>query len=177
MLATDSPGRQSSSNADHALPRFPLPEQQTYLLLGPTPLLDCHYCKQTLDLQLFALPPLILRYVVHLLCLGVLTTSPSLLNSIDQGLTWLWPQSTGSAAVPTGAHQPARKPRAHSHRWRTPVSLLLLLGCALDVSVLAGMWGWSEDQQSWWNHVSAHTPLQLRPPQPLNCLLTPTSSE
>lgn len=112
-----------------------LPLQQTYLLLGPSPLLECTYCSHPSDHQLYALPPILVLYAVHALALGLLTASATTLHSLDSlrgGSSSLYPAS--------------------SSHWRSTISFLLPILAGLEISVIFDWYGWTEDQRSLWNH-------------------------
>ncbi|PWN24096.1 hypothetical protein BCV69DRAFT_296395 [Microstroma glucosiphilum] len=121
--------------------------RQTYLLLGPVPLLECHYCKQPLDLTLYALVRVLTDYAIHFLALGFLTCSSASMNRIDQGFAPLWRPHPIEASRPVLSAS-----RLNSRHWRGPATVLLSLLVSLESAVTFGLLGWEERQTSWWNH-------------------------
>lgn len=122
--------------------------QQVYLLLGPTPLLECHYCKQPLDLSLYALARVLTGYAVQLFAVGLLTCSPVSLDRIDRIFAPLWgPLPAEASRAPVGT-------RLNSRHWRGPATAILSMLVSFESAVVFGLLGWDERQTSWWNHVS-----------------------
>lgn len=122
-----------------------------YLLLGAEAVLDCHYCKQPLDLQYYAFPALFLAYAPQFLLLNILTVSSSVLSSIDDLIAPIWPVKQRSAT----ANESLDKGHASAANWRATASILLLLALLAESLVVSDWMGWSENQFSWVNHVSA----------------------
>lgn len=132
--------------------------RQLYLLLGSDALLACHYCKQPLDLQLFALLPLLLEYLVHSILFGLLTSSQSVLNAVDSSLAPVWPCKVANS-LPEGADvlQRARAAaRANSRAWRGPAATVLLAMVLLEASSIFDLWPWSDKQHSPLHHVGSN---------------------
>lgn len=122
-----------------------LPLQQLYLLLGANAVLDCHYCKQPLDLQYFAIPPILLTYAVQFLGLGLLTASPAVLTALDDLLAPIWPFERTPVAA--SAHK-----RWSSANCKTIAASVLLTALIAELALITDTFGWSENQNSWWNH-------------------------
>lgn len=128
--------------------------QQSYLLLGPRPLLDCHYCNHVADLRLYALPPILLRYALEMLFIGIFTTSSGILNAIDNAFGGFQTGRGVSASPQQEAGGSASRPRLQATIWRAPLVTFVIVMAAFEVTVVFDWWGWSGDARSAWNHVS-----------------------